>query len=136
MPQVPRFGISHMPVSRELTPAGTSAHSRQLVKVDCFRIADHSGVFALESRDRDRVKSASIHCRRISLSRIQVKITGVTIKTCKSELTIPPKTGVASGFMNSAPVRIVHIRGNNPATTVATVITFGLKRKSAPSMTA
>ena len=28
MPQVPRFGISDMPVSRELTPAGTSAHSR------------------------------------------------------------------------------------------------------------
>jgi len=27
-PQVPRFGIAHMPVSRELTPAGTSAHSR------------------------------------------------------------------------------------------------------------
>jgi len=40
MPQVPRFGISDMPVSRELTPAGTSAHSRQTVKVDRFRVAN------------------------------------------------------------------------------------------------
>ena len=37
---------------------------------------------------------------RISRSLIQVKITGVTMRTCRSERTIPPKTGVANGFMN------------------------------------
>jgi hypothetical protein len=33
-----------------------------------------------------------------------VKDHGVTSKTCASELTMPPRTGVASGFMTSAPV--------------------------------
>ena len=64
------------------------------------------------------------------------KITGVTIKTCTSELTMPPSTGVASGFMTSAPVRVDHIMGKRPATTVATVMTLGRKRSNAPSTTA
>ena len=33
MPLAPRFGISPKPVSRELTPAGTSAHRRLYVQV-------------------------------------------------------------------------------------------------------
>jgi hypothetical protein len=68
-----------------------------------------------------------------SLSRSHVKMTGVTTNTCRSELTIPPSTGAANGFMNSAPVRMDHMSGRSPATTVATVITFGRKRSSAPS---
>jgi hypothetical protein len=47
-----------------------------------------------------------------------VKITGVTINTCSNEDTIPPSTGVASGFMTSAPVRADHISGSKPAMTV------------------
>ena len=49
---------------------------------------------------------------------------------------MPPSTGAASGFMNSAPVRVDHIGGSKPATTVATVMTLGRSRSSAPSMTA
>jgi hypothetical protein len=36
----PPFRTSYKPVSRELTPTGTSAHSRQPVKLDYFRVAD------------------------------------------------------------------------------------------------
>jgi hypothetical protein len=35
---------SPKPGSRELTRVGTSAHSRQHVKVDCFRVAYQPGV--------------------------------------------------------------------------------------------
>ena len=76
------------------------------------------------------------YSRCSSRSRSHVKMTGVTIKTRRRELTIPPRTGAASGLMNSAPVRVDHINGKRPATTVATVITFGRSRKSAPSITA
>src|SRR5271157_94449 len=41
MPLATRFGISSKPISRELTPAGTSAHRRQPVKLDQFLVADH-----------------------------------------------------------------------------------------------
>jgi hypothetical protein len=49
---------------------------------------------------------------------------------------MPPSTGVASGFMTSAPTRVLHMIGSSPATTVDTVITFGRSRSSAPSITA
>ena len=49
---------------------------------------------------------------------------------------MPPSTGVASGFINSAPVRLDHINGSRPATTVDTVSTLGRNRRSAPSITA
>ena len=49
---------------------------------------------------------------------------------------MPPSTGVASGFITSAPVRVDHMMGNRPATTVDTVMILGRKRKSAPSITA
>jgi hypothetical protein len=74
--------------------------------------------------------------RDSSLSRSQVKITGVTINTWNSELSMPPSTGVASGFITSAPVRVDHMMGNRPATTVDTVMIFGRRRKRAPSITA
>ena len=61
--------------------------------------------------------------RRISRSRSHVKITGVTINPCSIEETIPPSTGVASGFIPCAPVLADHISGNKPAMTVETVIT-------------
>jgi hypothetical protein len=38
---------------------------------------------------------------RISRSRSQVNITGVTINTCNNEDTMPPSTGVASGFFTT-----------------------------------
>ena len=38
---------------------------------------------------------------------------------------MPPSTGVASGFITSAPTRVLHMIGSRPATTVETVITFG-----------
>src|SRR5713226_5855671 len=44
-------------------------------------------------------RSAFVAAFESSLSRSQVKITGVTISTCSSELTMPPSTGVASGFI-------------------------------------
>ena len=37
---------------------------------------------------------------------------------------MPPSTGVASGFITSAPVRALHMIGNSPATTVETVINY------------
>ena len=49
---------------------------------------------------------------------------------------MPPSTGVASGFMTSAPARVLHMIGRSPAMTVDTVITFGRRRSSAPSITA
>ncbi len=49
---------------------------------------------------------------------------------------MPPMTGVARGFMTSAPVRVLHMIGRRLAMTVATVMTFGLSRSMAPSMTA
>ena len=58
------------------------------------------------------------------------------MRTCASELTMPPSTGVASGFMTSAPVEWLHMIGSRLATTVDTVITFGRSRSSAPSVTA
>jgi hypothetical protein len=42
--------------------------------------------------------TSAVSLRDSSLSRSQVKITGVTISTCSRELTMPPRTGVASGF--------------------------------------
>src|SRR5262249_38872589 len=73
---------------------------------------------------------------RSSRSRNQKKMTGVTSKTCASELTMPPRTGVASGFMTSAPAEWLHMIGSRLATTVETVITLGRSRSSAPSVTA
>jgi hypothetical protein len=61
-------------------------------------------------------------------------MTGVTTSTCKRLLTMPPITGVARGFMTSAPVRVLHMIGRRLAITVATVMTFGLRRSMAPSM--
>ena len=49
---------------------------------------------------------------------------------------MPPSTGVASGFMTSAPTRVLHMIGSSPAITVQTVMTLGRKRSSAPSITA
>ena len=63
-------------------------------------------------------------------------MTGVTISTWRSDETMPPSTGVASGFITSAPTRVLHMIGSRPATTVETVITFGRRRSSAPSITA
>ena len=42
-----------------------------------------------------------------------------------SDDTMPPSTGVASGFITSAPTLVLHMIGSSPATTVETVITFG-----------
>src|SRR5205823_3512093 len=63
-------------------------------------------------------------------------MTGVTMSTRPSELTMPPRTGVASGFITSAPVEWLHMIGRRLATTVDTVITFGRSRSRAPSLTA
>jgi hypothetical protein len=41
----------------------------------------------------------------ISRSRRQAKTTGVTIRMHARLLSMPPMTGVASGFITSAPVR-------------------------------
>ena len=49
---------------------------------------------------------------------------------------MPPSTGVASGFMTSAPVEWLHMIGSRLATIVETVMTFGRSRSSAPSFTA
>src|ERR1700692_1297169 len=78
----------------------------------------------------------AVFFRDRSLPRSQVKITGVTISTCSRELSMPPRTGVASGFITSAPVRVDHMMGNRPATTVDTVMILGRKRNRAPSITA
>ena len=58
------------------------------------------------------------------------------MSTWSSDDTMPPSTGVASGFITSAPTRVLHMIGSRPAITVETVITFGRSRSSAPSMTA
>ena len=38
-------------------------------------------------------------------------MTGVTMRMCRRLLIIPPITGVASGFITSAPVRVLHMIG-------------------------
>ena len=58
------------------------------------------------------------------------------MRMCRRLLTIPPITGVASGFITSAPVRVLHMIGSRLATIVATVMTFGRRRRRAPSLTA
>ena len=42
-------------------------------------------------------------CSPSCRSRSQKKMTGVTISTWSSDETMPPSTGVASGFITSAP---------------------------------
>jgi hypothetical protein len=51
------------------------------------------------------IKSLSIF---ISRSRNHAKIAGVTIKMHARLLTMPPMIGAASGFINSAPARLLH----------------------------
>ena len=51
-------------------------------------------------------------------------------------LAMPPMTGVASGFISSAPVRVLHMMGSKLATMVRTVMTLGRGRKRAPSLIA
>ena len=63
-------------------------------------------------------------------------MTGVTISTWKSELTIPPRTGAAIGFMTSEPVAVDQRIGSRPRTTVETVMSLGRSRSTAPSMAA
>ena len=58
-------------------------------------------------------------------------MTGVTTRMCSRLLSIPPMTGAASGFITSAPVRVLHMIGSRLATMVATVMTFGRKRRRA-----
>ena len=71
-------------------------------------------------------------CLFNSRSRNHAKITGVTIKMWIKLLAMPPMTGVASGFITSAPVRVLHMMGSKLATMVATVMTLGRSRKRAP----
>ena len=63
-------------------------------------------------------------------------MTGVTMSTCRSELTIPPSTGAAIGFMTSDPVAVDQRIGSRPITTVETVMSFGRSRSTAPSIAA
>ena len=77
-----------------------------------------------------------VDARTIGVTPFEKKMTGVTISTCASEDTMPPSTGVASGFITSAPTLVLHMIGSRPATTVATVITLGRSRRRAPSITA
>ena len=77
------------------------------------------------SRGRCSTGPGSCSCCSPSLrSCSQKKRTGVTISTCSSDDTMPPSTGVASGFITSAPTRVLHMIGSRPAITVDTVITF------------
>jgi hypothetical protein len=51
-------------------------------------------------------------------------------------LMLPPITGTASGFITSAPGRVLHRIGTRLATVVATVMSLGRRRRRAPAMTA
>jgi hypothetical protein len=51
-----------------------------------------------------------------SRSRNHAKITGVTIKMWIKLVAMPPMTGVASGFITSAPIRVLHMIGSKLAT--------------------
>ena len=64
--------------------------------------------------------------RMPSFSRSQAKRTGVTTRMWRRLLIEPPMTGVASGFITSAPGRSLHMIGSRLATMVATVITWYL----------
>lgn len=48
---------------------------------------------------------------------------------------MPPIIGAAMGFMISEPVPVESIIGINPIRVVKTVISFGRKRRTAPSRT-
>jgi hypothetical protein len=49
---------------------------------------------------------------------------------------MPPRTGVARGFITSAPVEWLHMMGSKLATTADTVMILGRSRNRAPSCTA
>ena len=119
-------------------PIGAGLRAYQARPAGCSERRDDHGHQPATRRGEDRVLRAGTGscCRPSRRSRIQKKITGVTISTCRSDDTIPPSTGVASGFITSAPTRVLHMIGSRPATTVETVMTFGRSRSSAPSMTA
>jgi len=94
-------------------------------------------VICAENGDRPFTGSPIPHSgslRRSSRSRSHVKMTESRSKRGGRELTIPPEPGGQRPH-ELAPVRVDHISGKRPATTVATVITWA-KRKSAPSITA
>jgi len=84
----------------------------------------------------DAIAGTGWRCSPSRRSCSQKKITGVTTSTCRSDETMPPRTGVASGFITSAPTRVLHMIGSSPAITVLTVITFGRSRSNAPSTSA
>ena len=98
-----------------------------------FRLAKCQGTGTASAGCGFRGKGADAGSSR---ERSQTKITGVTMRMCRRLETIPPMTGVASGFMISAPVRVLHMIGKRLATIVATVMTFGRRRSRAPSFTA
>ena len=54
----------------------------------------------------------------------------------RKEVTTPPTMGAAMRFMTSAPVPVLHMRGSSPMRMAMTVINFGRRRFTAPSMTA
>ena len=53
-----------------------------------------------------------------------------------NEVMIPPSRGAAMRFITSAPVPVESMIGTSPQIIVATVITFGRSRRTAPSMIA
>ncbi len=86
-------------------------------------------------RARAVILQLAVGCGEALALRNHRKMTGVTISTWARELTIPPRTGVASGRITSDPTRVLQKIGNKPATMVETVMSFGRRRRSAPSMT-
>src|SRR5579862_1534440 len=64
------------------------------------------------------------------------KKTGTKIRTWMVEMIMPPTIGAAIGFITSEPTPDSHKMGIRLARTAATVINFGRRRCTAPSIAA
>src|SRR6266436_3898999 len=74
--------------------------------------------------------------RRSARPLISTKNTGTRIRTWIVEVIMPPTIGAAIGFITSEPMPDSHRIGTRLARTAQTVMSFGRKRWTAPSMAA
>src|SRR6185437_12544422 len=74
--------------------------------------------------------------RRNARRFMSMKKTGTRIRTCIVDVIMPPTIGAAIGFITSDPTPVSHRIGARLARTAITVISFGRRRCTAPSIVA
>ena len=84
-----------------------------MVKAQRGNIGGHHSHFEVSAKGFFplRAENSDSPCAFNSLRAEPEKITGVTMRMWSRLLIMPPMTGVASGFITSAPVRVLHMIG-------------------------